>query len=267
MNYIILSLVGLLLIPALYLYTVSIVTRLPTLSNKHICLLIAHPDDEAMFFAPSVLGLTRPESGNHVMIMCLSSGNAEGLGEIRKKEMVKSGLVLGLTRGEEVMVVDNPVYALLLYPYASLRRASLHVVANRDFPDCIRTPWSTAKISSLLREAFIPNFSSSTPSSEPPKSTIDVLITLDSRGVSSHPNHISLYYGARAFASSLTRNKPSLESPVDLYTLTSVDSTRKYTGMFDVFATLVATILVVWRGGTGGKRRRKVDSKCDSSRK
>lgn len=79
--------------------------------------------------------------------------------------------------------------------------------------------------------------------------------------MSSHPNHISLYYGARAFVSSLTRNKPSLESPVDLYTLTSVDSTRKYTGMFDVFATLVATILVVWRGGTGGKRRRKVDSK------
>jgi len=44
------------------------------LYNKRICLLIAHPDDEAMFFAPTVLALTRPETGNHVKILCLSSG-------------------------------------------------------------------------------------------------------------------------------------------------------------------------------------------------
>ncbi len=56
-------------------YTVSVVaTRFPKLQNKRICLLIAHPDDEAMFFAPTVLALTRPETGNHVKILCLSSG-------------------------------------------------------------------------------------------------------------------------------------------------------------------------------------------------
>jgi N-acetylglucosaminylphosphatidylinositol deacetylase len=46
----------------------------PKLRNKRICLLIAHPDDEAMFFAPTVLALTKPELGNHVKILCLSSG-------------------------------------------------------------------------------------------------------------------------------------------------------------------------------------------------
>lgn len=62
-------------VPSLYVYTVAVVqTRFPTLSNKRICLLIAHPDDEAMFFAPTVLALTRPETGNHVKILCLSSG-------------------------------------------------------------------------------------------------------------------------------------------------------------------------------------------------
>ncbi|KAM3561918.1 hypothetical protein ARSEF4850_003008, partial [Beauveria asiatica] len=96
------------LVPVLYLYTVSIVqTRFPTLQNKRICLLIAHPDDEAMFFAPTVLALTRPETGNHVKILCLSSGNAEGLGETRKKELVKSGMTLGLRDEEDVFVVDN----------------------------------------------------------------------------------------------------------------------------------------------------------------
>jgi len=62
-------------LPSLYIYTASTVTmRFPTLQNKRICLLIAHPDDEAMFFAPTVLALTRPETGNHVKILCLSSG-------------------------------------------------------------------------------------------------------------------------------------------------------------------------------------------------
>ena len=59
-----------------WFYTATIVrTRFPTLRNKAIVLIIAHPDDEAMFFAPTVLGLTRQELGNHLKILCLSSGN------------------------------------------------------------------------------------------------------------------------------------------------------------------------------------------------
>ncbi len=63
------------LLPFSYLYSVWVVSsRFPALRNKRICLLIAHPDDEAMFFAPSLLALTRPETGNHVKILCLSTG-------------------------------------------------------------------------------------------------------------------------------------------------------------------------------------------------
>lgn len=104
-----------LLVPTLYLYTVGIAaSRFPTLRNRRICLLIAHPDDEAMFFAPTVLALTRPELGNHVKILCLSSGDAAGLGQTRKRELVKSGMVLGLRKGEDVYVVDDDVYVLVL---------------------------------------------------------------------------------------------------------------------------------------------------------
>lgn len=115
----------LLLVPTMYLYTVGVVaTRFPTLRNKRICLLIAHPDDEAMFFAPTVLALTRPELGNHVKILCLSSGDAEGLGETRKQELVESGLVLGLRKAEDVFVVDNPTYAKLPSPLPPPSRAT-----------------------------------------------------------------------------------------------------------------------------------------------
>ena len=60
-----------------WLYTAQVIrSSLPTLRNKRICLLIAHPDDEAMFFAPTLLALTAPETGNHVKILCLSSGSS-----------------------------------------------------------------------------------------------------------------------------------------------------------------------------------------------
>lgn len=64
-------------VPAIYMCTAGAVrNRFPELLEKRVCLLIAHPDDEAMFFAPTVLALARPETGNHVKILCLSSGTA-----------------------------------------------------------------------------------------------------------------------------------------------------------------------------------------------
>lgn len=64
-----------LILVGVWLYTVSVAqTKFLRLRNKRICLLIAHPDDEAMFFAPSVVALTDPSLGNHVKILCLSSG-------------------------------------------------------------------------------------------------------------------------------------------------------------------------------------------------
>lgn len=47
-----------------------------TIHGRHISLLIAHPDDEAMFFAPTLLALTKPELRNTVQIICFSSGKA-----------------------------------------------------------------------------------------------------------------------------------------------------------------------------------------------
>ncbi|KND90870.1 N-acetylglucosaminyl-phosphatidylinositol de-N-acetylase [Tolypocladium ophioglossoides CBS 100239] len=207
-------------VPLLYMYTASVVaTRFPALRNKRICLLIAHPDDEAMFFAPTVLALTRPETGNHVKILCLSTGNADGLGETRKKELVKSGMLLGLRDEDDVFVVNNPT----------------------DFPDSMTTKWDENNISNLLCSAFAPQLARQrADDAARPTANIDVLITFDAQGVSSHPNHISLYHGARAFAAALMRGKAGWASPVDLYTLTSVNVLRKYTSLLDVFATMAA---------------------------
>jgi N-acetylglucosaminylphosphatidylinositol deacetylase len=102
------------------------------------------------------------------------------------------------------------------------------------------TTWDTIKIASLLSSAFAPHLAQQKASSAAaPTATIDVLITFDRHGVSSHPNHISVYHGARAFVASLIAGKPGWQAPVDLYTLTSVSLVRKYTSIVDMFATLV----------------------------
>lgn len=60
-----------------WLYTAQ-VTRVSFshLRRKRICLLIAHPDDEAMFFAPTLLALTAKELENHVRILSMSTGSS-----------------------------------------------------------------------------------------------------------------------------------------------------------------------------------------------
>ncbi len=104
--------------------------------------------------------------------------------------------------------------------------------------------WDASKISTLLTSAFAPHLGKSKADlATAPSASIDVLITFDQSGVSGHPNHKSLYYGARTFVASLVAGKNGWAAPVDLYTLTSVSVARKYTGLLDVVATLASWAL------------------------
>ncbi|KAJ6043755.1 uncharacterized protein N7446_001952 [Penicillium canescens] len=193
----------------------------PRLSNKRICLLIAHPDDEAMFFAPTVLALTKPELGNHLKILCLSTGDADGLGETRKKELQKSALELGLRSESDVFIVDD------------LAR----------FPDGMDKNWDVGDVASLLASAFAPDMAASQKakasgkksagSEKAPTATIDVILTFDQHGISNHPNHRSLYHGAVNFLRTLMKDKAGFTCPVTLYTLTTTSIFRKYVGILD----------------------------------
>jgi len=145
------------------------------------------------------------------------AGNADGLGETRKRELAKSGLILGLRKADDVFVVDKP-----------------------EFPDSMTITWDADNISSLLCSAFAPNLTRSRNGDSAPAAAIDVLITFDAGGVSGHPNHISLYHGAKTFVSALVAGKPGWQPPVDLYTLTTVPLARKYIGFLDVLATLAS---------------------------
>ena len=208
------------LIIFLWLFTVWLIQTFPTLQGKRILLLIAHPDDEAMFFAPTLRWLTTPVLQNQVLILCLSSGDADGLGHIRKGELKKSALQLGLTSEEHVVVIED-----------------------EKFPDSMTATWDAKLIGNILTRYFAPGVAN-TPTTSEPKSSIDVIITFDAGGVSGHPNHISLLHGATAFVKNLMQRHTGWKCPVHIYTLTTTNMLRKYSSILDSAATIITCI---WR--------------------
>ncbi|KKY27967.1 putative n-acetylglucosaminyl-phosphatidylinositol [Phaeomoniella chlamydospora] len=206
--------------------------------GKRIVLLIAHPDDEAMFFGPTLTHLTAPELGNHVKVLCLSTGNAESIGGVRRKELQTSALHLGVRRPADIFIVDD----------------------QERFPDSMTKTWSATEIAGLLIEAFAPEIGKAKSSAsgkreetQPPKATIDVLITFDKQGVSNHPNHISLSHGAELFIRLLMRDKSGWRCPVSLYHLRSINIFRKYSFLLDAPYTLFTSALKVIVSGSARK--------------
>ncbi|XP_044849915.1 N-acetylglucosaminyl-phosphatidylinositol de-N-acetylase isoform X2 [Mauremys mutica] len=118
----------------------------------------AHPDDEAMFFAPTILSLGRFRA--QLWLLCCSSGNYYNQGESRKKELVQSCAVLGIP-SSNVTVIDH-----------------------RDLPDDPSVEWDTHLLSTFVLEHIETNH-------------INLLITFDAGGVSGHANHIALYTALR----------------------------------------------------------------------
>ncbi|CAK6437577.1 unnamed protein product [Pipistrellus nathusii] len=121
-------------------------------------LVIAHPDDEAMFFAPTLLGLAR--LGRRLFLLCFSAGNYYNQGEIRKKELLQSCDVLGIPP-TNVMIIDS-----------------------RDFPDDPAVQWDTERVASVLLQHMEAN-------------DINLVVTFDAGGVSGHRNHVALHAAVR----------------------------------------------------------------------
>lgn len=71
---------------------------------KRVLLVTAHPDDEAMFFAPTLLTLF--ELGVPVKLLCLSTGNAKGMGTVRSQELVNACKYLGIA-DKDIVIIDD----------------------------------------------------------------------------------------------------------------------------------------------------------------
>ncbi|XP_074642785.1 N-acetylglucosaminyl-phosphatidylinositol de-N-acetylase-like isoform X2 [Tubulanus polymorphus] len=115
----------------------------------------AHPDDECMFFTPSILSMIA--CGHSVYLLCLSTGDYYGEGEKRKEELFESCEILGLPV-ENVSLVDD-----------------------KALPDNPNVTWDPERICYHTFEMV-------------KKHDINTIITFDAGGVSGHNNHCNLHW-------------------------------------------------------------------------
>ncbi|KAG2185739.1 hypothetical protein INT43_002174, partial [Umbelopsis isabellina] len=149
--------------------------EIPYFKQSKILLVTAHPDDECMFFGPTLTNLSAKRLKNEIHVLCLSKGDAEKLGSLRKRELVKSCQVLGIP-SNRVKNIDNP-----------------------DLPDSMTVEWNAALVAKVIKEyaskhAFF----------------FFQIITFDEQGVSGHTNHKAAYHGAVLYIKSLSESSVQL---------------------------------------------------------
>ncbi|XP_038075372.1 N-acetylglucosaminyl-phosphatidylinositol de-N-acetylase-like [Patiria miniata] len=153
---------------SLVIYYLALRRKKPEKKNgkaKNVLVVTAHPDDECMFFAPTILQLAR-EPNTQVYLLCLSTGDYYKHGEVREKELVASCNILGLNNSEKVTVVNNEKL--------------------QDNPDIF---WD----SDVVGEHVL---------NHTKKHDIDTIFTFDGSGISGHKNHISCYTAVRTLMES-----------------------------------------------------------------
>eukprot|EP01017_Pseudomicrothorax_dubius_P049779 TRINITY_DN9311_c0_g1_i1.p1 TRINITY_DN9311_c0_g1~~TRINITY_DN9311_c0_g1_i1.p1 ORF type:complete len:178 (+),score=35.56 TRINITY_DN9311_c0_g1_i1:64-597(+) len=70
--------------------------------RKNVLILIAHPDDETMFFIPTITSL---KADYNLFLYCTTNGDYDGLGKVREKELEQVGKYLGFS---DVHILGDP---------------------------------------------------------------------------------------------------------------------------------------------------------------
>lgn len=133
-------------------------------------LVVAHPDDETMFFGPTIFNLLG--SNRSIRILCLSNGNADNIGLQREVEFARVMRSFGTG-------ID------------------LTIISDRKLQDSDTLYWDPGVVAKYMADHIY-------------NSSIQTLVTFDSYGVSGHTNHRSIYYALQTLRLSLKQPKIDL---------------------------------------------------------
>lgn len=167
-------------------------------------LIIAHPDDESMFFLPTLMKLL--EQQQEVWILCLTTGNYDGLGHLRRKEL------------EQVVakILKMPVNRLIILD------------DEHNFPDHPTRRWPIPIVSKAIEQAIACAISSR------PKVPLR-LFSFDADGVSGHRNHCDTFAAVQHYA----ERQRLLHREVEAWGLVTIrNPARKYFPIWEWLACL-----------------------------
>ncbi|CAD5319654.1 N-acetylglucosaminyl phosphatidylinositol deacetylase-related [Arabidopsis thaliana x Arabidopsis arenosa] len=128
--------------------------------KKNVMFVIAHPDDESMFFSPTINYFTSTACNLH--ILCFSTGNADGMGSIRDQELHRACAVLKVPL-QQLKILDHP-----------------------NLQDGFGQLWSHDLLTEIIEEEVTNHY-------------IHTIITFDNYGVSGHCNHRDVHRGVLKF--------------------------------------------------------------------
>ncbi|XP_063234381.1 N-acetylglucosaminyl-phosphatidylinositol de-N-acetylase [Bacillus rossius redtenbacheri] len=123
---------------------------------KRVLLVTAHPDDECMFFGPTIVKLAR-RAECQLFLLCLSQGDYRNLGRQRRRELWASCKVLGIPDSHVTLCI------------------------NDYLPDDPGVRWREDVAAALILD-------------HAESLGVDTIVTFDKLGVSRHSNHSSVFY-------------------------------------------------------------------------
>ena len=184
-------------------------------ASPALLIVIAHPDDESMFFVPAIDALQSSKMCSETHILCCSTGNSEGKGSIRAGELVSSAKVLGI-REQNIAILDH--YAL---------RDGMH------------EKWDSLAVATAVSAAvrkIIESQGNSRKSNLNSNSNSEgvCIVTFDAKGISGHPNHSAVFRGVEEFLQSSADLYISSNHFVVCYKLETVSTFRKFSSIFDI---------------------------------
>ncbi|KAH8898915.1 LmbE-like protein [Thozetella sp. PMI_491] len=141
-------------------------------SAKNLLIVTAHPDDECLFFSPAILGVLDRNRQINGGLIVMSTGNNEGIGETRKKELKGSCESLGI----------NPARCIAL--------------DHAELQDNPKVWWNTDIIEGIVKDYV-------------KKWAIDAIITFDEGGVSGHINHRAVSAAVSHYAATDPKAPPT----------------------------------------------------------
>lgn len=200
-----------------------------TSTSDNVLFVTAHPDDELMFFGPTLLNEIRlrtqhldktndcfDDKQSKVHLLCLSSGNYYGDGKKRVQEL------------------NDACKCLLKFCLKSQENFQKQIFIWQIFNDekLIDSPshtWPAEYIENIVKDYI-------------QKNQITKLITFDHYGISGHKNHIAIYEAVCKLYRSIkvnSLNKESTQPELQIWLLESVSLFRKYLAAFDIFFTVI----------------------------
>ncbi|KAF7719508.1 Uncharacterized protein PECH_000866 [Penicillium ucsense] len=134
-------------------------------------LITAHPDDETLFFSPSIL-YHGHEPDVVRSLLVISSGNFNGIGEKRQTEIHNSCAALGIAQ-DHCVVLDNP-----------------------ELQDNPKKWWDEKLIENIISPYL-------------EKWNVDLIMTFDQGGISGHINHRAVSAGVRDYVATHPQAPPA----------------------------------------------------------